>query len=168
MSDPRDATAFTDFREEQKRKKALGQRGKAAERAVKDVLGIYVALRGPRFTWDRPVDSREAGGAVKAVTGDYNLIFAGRLVTLEVKETEVAGKLPRKNLDGGQLGRLMRRALAGVPVWVIVHHKGTNVWKVQRVEWLFERREGAWSTDSWVGFGTAKAALDWITRDLFQ
>lgn len=162
-----DATAFDDHRAAQKRKKELGQKGKDSEAAVKRWLSAKVVQIGLRFAWDRPVDTREAGGTVKATVGDFDLMYNGRLLTLEVKETEIDNVLPRKNFKRDQIARLKRRSLAGVPIVVLVHHTTAKLWTVSGIDPYFECQKGDYTAPK-AAYRTCDAALDAATRSLFQ
>lgn len=160
MLESEDSNAFTAWRDDRARRKKQAQKGKASENAVKTWLQAETLKRGMQFAWDRPVDTREAGGVVKAVVGDYDLMFDGRLLTMEVKETSF-DKLPSKNFKRPQINRLKRRSLAGVPVVVLVHHTGPDDrWVAMLIDPFFEQTKGDFATDGWPSYPSAKAALD--------
>jgi hypothetical protein len=163
-----DSSAFTAWRDDRARRKKQSQKGKASENTVKLWLQAEQLKRGMEFAWDRPVDTREAGGPVKAVVGDYDLMYAGRLLTMEVKETSF-DRLPSKNFKRPQINRLKRRALAGVPVVVLVHHVGErDRWVVMPIEPFFEQVKGDFATDGYPTYTSAKAALDVTLKAWFN
>lgn len=169
MAEHPDSTAFTDWREQRKKKKAQAQQGKGSESAVKKWLDVLALRMGLTFAWERPVDTREAGGMVKATTGDFNLMHGGRLMTLEVKETQFDW-LPQQNFKRPQINRLQRRALAGVPVYVLVHHTGLGVWRVCPIKPFFEQTSGRFETQDFClnYFGSAAEALAFCTKPWFN
>jgi hypothetical protein len=168
MLESDDSVAFTAWRDDRARRKKQGQKGKASENTVKKWLQAEQLKRGMEFAWDRPVDTREAGGVVKAVIGDYDLMFAGRLLTMEVKETGF-DDLPSKNFKRPQINRLKRRTLAGVQVVVLVHHTGDrDRWVVMPIEPFFRNEKGNFQTDGYPTYPKAKEALDAATEKLFN
>jgi hypothetical protein len=168
MSELDDSQAFTAWRDAKAKRQKQANKGKASENAVKLWLKAETLKRGLEFAWDRPVDTREAGGMVKATVGDYDLMFAGRLMTMEVKETSF-DRLPSKNFQRPQINRLKRRALAGVPVIVVIHHTGErDRWVVMPIDPFFDQVKGDYATDGHPTYPSAKAALDAATRTWFN
>lgn len=113
-------------------KEEMGQRGKRAEKSVKDHLK-KMSDAVATFAYERLPDARSSGGRVPAQISDYMCWWwrdrQERIcIPLEVKSIEHDYRLPKANLD--QLPRLNKSALAGTFPLVLVHFKTVDLWRI--------------------------------------
>ena len=158
------ATAFSDHRAKQK----MSQRGKGSEDAVNNVLTRYGSDRGFRFTWERIPDARAAGGRFTPVAGDFRAFYSGRSACVEVKETLMVDRLPKKNFSADKIARAYKLSLAGVICPVLIHHTTTGRWAVQDVKFFYENSGPSWYTAGFPSFDGAEKALDFALSALFN
>ncbi len=126
-----------------KANKNPGQRGKVAEKKVRDYLE---ALSGEvaEFDYSRIYDARSAGGKFPSRPGDFEFyrLLTGDIAVhglIEAKEVAHDFRLPAKNFRAGQLGKLQKRELAGGLILVLVLHTTLNKWRRVPFNWLFVR-----------------------------
>jgi len=147
-----------------KRAERIGQRGKDAEKDVRQVLEGWNNLAC--FAFDRLPDARAARGRMKSSLADYMVWYApgGHRfnIPLEVKSTEHSTKrggylLSASALD--QLPLLKKVALAGANPFVLVYFKKFDYWRVAHIH-FFSFGESSWDMSECPTFPTAKAALE--------
>lgn len=138
-----------------------GQRGKTAEGKVKDLL-VQRALR-TNFAWYRPPDAR--AGSFLPTTCDFFAMHNGKLHLLEVKEVDHEYRLPHKNLEAAQVGRMLTWVHAGAEAWILVHHtKNRNTWRYFPLHSLPARTGGSWDFSELQTYDTAS----FILREIFD
>jgi len=149
--------------------------GKAAEQSVKSCLEKKVAELGAAFDWERNPDTRSAGakGQVLQVrTGDFYAYYRGGTVSIEVKETEKL-VLMKSAFKPGQIGRGVKRAMAGVICPVLIHFKTPGVWMAVPIDYFFNNPmpRGGWDLlnhPSMPKFKSCAQALDWSMSRLLN
>lgn len=107
-------------------KESVGQRGKAAEKAVKTLLEKL--NNQADFAFWRLADARAAGGRLQAQPGDFAYFSKGKGGVLEVKSTEHDYRLTKDAVS--QLPTLTKLHLAGAQCPILVLHKALNQWRV--------------------------------------
>lgn len=123
-----------------------GQRGKAAEKKVKQFLEALGSAHAD-FDWERKYDARSAGGRFPSQVADYGFFRPAVHGLIEVKEIEHDFRLPADKL--AQLPRLRKRVLAGGLAVVLVLHTTLSRWRMVPFEWLWERRvQPSWDLSS--------------------
>ena len=127
-------------------------RGKFAESQVKALLK---KLEAANCTHHRFPDKR-AGSSVTA-PADFLLLQEGKLRLLEVKEVQHQTRLPYKNLEQGQLARMLMWQAAGASCWVLIYHTPANVWRLLPVDYFKNRQK---TTD------TGKPVGSWNLEDV--
>lgn len=136
---------------------SVGQRGKTAEKKVRDYLK-KVDQRLLNWDFERLSDARSAGGrGGKIVVGDYaifNPYFHG---VIEVKEIAHDFRIPAKNIS--QLPKLRKRTLAGGHCYVLVLHTTTNKWRRIPAQELELRTSGSWDLRGYPEYDTLEDAL---------
>jgi penicillin-binding protein-related factor A (putative recombinase) len=134
----------------------IADRGKWAESEVEAVLKAwndkYFA-----FAYLRLPDSRSARNYISAQIADFQMMFGGFFMPLEVKETEHDFLLKKDKIR--QLALLRKWENAGAKALVVTYHSQIKVWRVANIGDL-ERGATSWdmrkrSQD----FNTADAAL---------
>ena len=122
--------------------KAIGQRGKKSEEAVKDLLDTLQG-RMPHFCANRQYDAKSAGGRFPAQPADFQwfLLWEGRHSSglIEVKEVAHAYRLPKKNFNPEEIARMRRRQMAGQRCTVLVNHSNTGKWRSVPLDYFIER-----------------------------
>lgn len=120
---------------------SIGQRGKYAERKVKEYLEKLSASHAT-FAYERVPDARSAGGRFKKVLGDFLYFAPCKHGVLEVKESGNAFRLPKDKL--AQISRLKARELAGGVCYVVVYHTNEKLWRLAPVSQLEIISSGSW------------------------
>jgi hypothetical protein len=119
-----------------------GQRGKYAEKKVKEFLTALGDAYAD-FDWERKYDARSAGGRFPSQVADYGFYTAFAHGVIEAKEIDHDSRLPAGKLS--QIPRLFKRQLAGGVVVVLVLHTTVDRWRMVPFNWLCARR----SQPSW-------------------
>lgn len=130
----------------------FADRGKYAESQVKTLLK---KLEAANCTHHRFPDKR-AGSFVTA-PADFLLLQEGKLRLLEVKEVQHQTRLPYKNLEQGQLARMLMWQAAGASCWVLVYHTPIKSWRLLPAEFFKNRQK---TTD------TGKPVGSWDLNDI--
>lgn len=134
-------------------KASIGNRGKWAEKQVRDFLE---ALNNDRldFAYHRLPDPRAARGVLAAQPSDFmaqvgdSVAGKATFYFIEVKETEHDYRLPYTKIR--QYAILRKWMLAGAMPFVITFHSIIEKWRVMFLDELVERREAATgNTASW-------------------
>jgi len=140
------------------KKKAQGQRGKAAESAVRALLEKLNSY--PTFDWSRIYDARSAGGKFPSRPGDFEFFFPGTHGLIEVKEVDHDFRLPAKNFDKGQIAKLRKRHMAGGIIIILVQHTTTKKWRRVDLNWIAQRLDQpSWDLQEFNLFNNAREAL---------
>lgn len=113
-------------------KSDIGQRGKAAEKAVEQVLKKWNGKAN--FAYFRLADSRAARGMIAAQPGDFSWFCGGRGGILEVKESQHPYRIAKDKVS--QLPTLHKLQLAGASNLILVHHSTEKVWRAVPAEAL--------------------------------
>lgn len=143
---------------EQKKAKKQGQRGKAAEAAVRSELEVLGEMSD--FDWSRIYDARSARGRFPARPGDFEFFYPEVHGLIEAKEVEHDFRLPKKNFEDGQLARLRKRQMAGGEIVIVVYHSTTKLWTYVELEWLRHRQDlPSWDLSSLPKYKTCSDAL---------
>lgn len=141
-------------------KTGIGQRGKHAEKAVREYLET-VNNRIAEFEFERIYDARAAGGRFPARTGDFVLIMPLSYVTLEVKEVDHESRLPKKNFKNDQIARLHKRQLAGGTVEILVFHAPSRTWRAPCLDFFLSRlHDSSWDLSGFASFVSCGQALE--------
>jgi len=90
------------------------------------------------FDFQRQYDARSAGGRFHSQAGDYliwNLcglpgIGGHCSCVLEVKTVHHDFRLPSKNFNGEQIGKLRRRRMTGSDIVILIFHSTSEMWSV--------------------------------------
>lgn len=127
-------------------------RGKFAESQVKTLLKKLEAANCTHARWP----DAHSGSFVTA-PADFLLLQEGKLRLLEVKEVQHQTRLPYKNLEQGQLARMLMWQAAGASCWVLVYHTPANVWRLLPVDYFKNRQK---TTD------TGKPVGSWDLKDI--
>ena len=144
-------------------KKTAGSRGKAAEKAVREVL-TDLGNRMATFDWDRIYDARSAGGRFPSRPGDFEWYYKGSdcvaFGLIEVKEVAHNVLLPKKNFNPKQVARLRKRQLAGARVIILVHHSVAKVWRWVPLQLFIDNPNvTSWNLGAFSMYPTARSAL---------
>lgn len=118
-----------------------GTRGKTSERAVKAELLKWAEQAA--FAWYRPPDAR--AGSFLPTTCDYMALNNGQMHLIEVKEVNHAYRLPCRNFDPAQEGRMHVWRHAGAKCWVLVYFSAANVWRFIPLESVLPRDLPSWN-----------------------
>lgn len=110
-------------------------RGKYAEGLVKKKL---VSLEAANFSHARWPDAH--AGSRTVALADFQYMCRGKFTLLEVKEVDHDFRLPYKNLDTDQIGRMRMWKAAGSQGHVLVYHTPTKLWRVADISWFFIHR----------------------------
>lgn len=136
-------------REKDAARRARANRGKAAEKLVREYLD-WLSGSVAKFNYERRYDARSAGGKFPAQAGDYAYWrdFSAGAVSgfIEVKEVAHDFRVPQKNFTKEKIGRLRAKYIAGADVVILVLHTTTHLWR--RVPFfVFEQDPAAKSWD---------------------
>lgn len=139
------------------RKPSVGDRGKYAEKKVKEFLeGMSKAKL--QFDWERIPDARTAGGRFPARAGDFAIYTPTYHGLIEAKEIEHDSRLPKDKLP--QLAKLHKRVLAGGLALVLTYHTGRGFWRAPDFEFLWEGRGApSWDLSEFPTYPTCGEAL---------
>ena len=122
--------------------RAMGQRGKKSEAAVKSVLD-ELQEKMPNFCANRQYDAKSAGGRFPAQPADFQWFFThqgqARSGLIEVKEVAHDFRLPKKNFSQDEIARMRRRQMAGQVCTVLVNHSTTGKWRSVPLDYFIER-----------------------------
>lgn len=110
-------------------------RGKFAESQVKTLLKKLEAANCTHARWP----DAHSGSFVTA-PADFLLLQEGKLRLLEVKEVQHQTRLPYKNLEQGQLARMLMWQAAGASCWVLVCHMPAKVWRLLPADYFKNRQ----------------------------
>lgn len=148
------------------KKEELGQRGKRAEKSVRDHFE-KLNEQYATFCYERLPDARAAMGRIKKQmadylcwwrdtdeVGDYDFRYQ---VPLEVKSTEHDYRLAKDKLE--QLPKLKKVAMAGAFPHVLVHFKAIDKWRIAPADY-FESGVPSWDMRDLPTFESAQAALE--------
>ncbi len=142
-------------------KESIGQRGKRAEKSVRDILDAWNVSHA-NFAYERLADARSVGGRIKAQLSDYTVWFQGVSIPLEVKSIGHTCRLPKDNLD--QLPRLKKVALAGAFPTVLIHFTTIDQWRIAPASY-FQFGVPSWDMSDLPVYPDAKSAL--VSTGLF-
>lgn len=136
-----------------------GTRGKYAEGQVKKKLA---SLESANQAYARWPDAR--AGSFAVALADFLIMRNGKITLLEVKEVENEFRLPYKNLDTSQIGRMRMWKAAGAQGHVLVYHTSTKLWRAADVSWFFlnytKTNEAGKPVGSWDLRSISTIALD--------
>ena len=137
--------------------------GKKAEKQVQAWLEARSAA-GVAFAFHRFPDARAARGMLAAQPSDYLVAHRGRMVLLEVKETQQERRLPKAKVS--QYGALLKFYLAGSDVIVLVYRSTTSDWVYLDADNLFDNAEcpPSFPLYNLPAFASASDALEEIFR----
>ena len=113
---------------------AAANRGKYAEGKVKALLK---KLESANCTHARWPDAR--AGSFVVAPADFMILQDGYLRLVEVKEVDHEYRLPYKNLEQGQLARLLMWQAAGAGSWVLVYHTPIKLWRCIPAQFFLHR-----------------------------
>lgn len=119
-------------------------RGKEAEKLLKNYLE-QLAVTSSCASHRLP-DAH--AGSLTAALCDFLFMQNGRLCLVECKETQHAFRLPHKNVDTGQIGRMRLWQFAGANAFVMIYHKPLQVWRSAPVDYFLSREGGSWDMSS--------------------
>lgn len=137
-----------------------GQRGKEAEKAVKDLFTVW--NRRMDFAWHRMPDSKASRNLVAAQPADFIVAVSGVTMWLEAKETQHEGRIAKDKVR--QLPLLKKFRLARMPGYVLVLHTTLGRWRIVNVDDL-DLGLPSWDLSEFELFETAQDAL--ISTGLF-
>lgn len=137
-------------------KNERGDRGKAAEKAVEDVLRQF--NQSLYFAYWRLPDARAAMGRLAAQPGDFVYFSNGRGGIIEAKETKHDFRIAKDKIS--QLAVLHKLAEAGARSLIVVHHSTTDLWRAVRPEHL-KIGPPSWDLSEFPTYKSAEAALHW-------
>lgn len=135
-----------------------GQRGKKSESDVQKFLNAYAAKHAD-FDWERRYDARSAGGRMHPQTYDYAFFRPGQHGGIEVKEVKHDFRLPHKNFENDQVGRLKKRQWAGGNIYVLVYHSTTQLWRTVPLHIFYTREGGSWDLTQWPTWPNCSEAM---------
>lgn len=134
----------------------IADRGKGAEAEVESVLKAWNE-KYYAFAYMRLPDARSARNYISAQIADFQMMFGGVFIPLEVKETEHDYRLKKDKVR--QLALLRKWCNAGAKALVVTHHSQIKVWRVVQVNDL-EKGSTSWDMRKHSqDFDTADAAL---------
>lgn len=117
-------------------------KGKAAEDVVQDILKQFATSQ--TFDFERNYDARSAQGLSYARRcGDFTWYTEKSHGVIEVKETSSLNSLPYKNFEPHQVGKMVRRNLAGGSAYVVIYHTKTDLWRYVPIGFFRERPDTA-------------------------
>jgi hypothetical protein len=135
-------------------KSSIGDRGKAAEKAVETVLKEF--NRRTEFAYWRLPDARSARSFLAAQPGDFAYFCKGKGGLIEVKETEHNYRIAKDKIS--QLAILQKLSCAGAQNVILVHHSTIDVWRYILPDQL-EIGPPSWNLSEFVVFESAAEAL---------
>lgn len=136
------------------KKEAIGDRGKSAEKAVKDVLDRWNG--NLHFAYFRLADARAARGRLTAQPGDF-VFFAGSTAgIIEVKSTEHSSRIAKDKIS--QLPVLHKLHEAGAKSLIVIHHSVLDQWRAVPAHYL-ELGKTSWLLDDYPLFDTPAEAM---------
>lgn len=124
-------------------KETIGQRGKTAEKAVKDLLTRLNVQAD--LAWFRTPDARAARGTLAASPADFLVAVKGKVLWWEVKSTQHPFRLRRDAVS--QLPTLKKFRMAGMEYVVLVFHTEERLWRVVKGQWLEVHGGASWALD---------------------
>lgn len=122
--------------------KKISARGKKAEDTVHEILKDMCKNAG--LDVERNYDARSAQGLSYARRcGDFSWYTFSKHGVIEVKETGAIATLPYKNFEPHQVGKMVRRKMAGGSAYVVVYHTKTDLWRYIPIDFFRERPDTA-------------------------
>ena len=121
---------------------AIGDRGKWAEKQVKNLLERYDKFAA--FAFMRLPDAR--AGSLQPTYGDFLAQSEGKMYLIEVKEVDHEFRLPYKNFSADKVARMWKFKLAKASMRMVVYHEPTGLWRFPPFD-VFRTREvgsGSW------------------------
>lgn len=125
------------------KKDNAGNRGKYAEKKVREFLQWFSGLNAD-FDFHRILDARSAMGRFPSQPGDFAFYMPRVHGLIEIKEVAHDFRLPHKNFGPEQIGKLLKRRLAGGTILILVYHSTCKLWRVVDFEFLRTRTGGSW------------------------
>ena len=126
-------------------------RGKYAEGKFKDYCNARSEAEAA-FAWYRFPDAH--AGSLAAVPADFEVLYSGRHLLVEVKEVGHVRLLPHKNFSADKVARCRKFQLAGSTCWVLVLFTPLNVtgrgwrdakaWRLAPIDWFLTKTGGSW------------------------
>lgn len=141
-------------------RKAKAEQGKTAEAKVGKLLGD-IDSRVVDFDWHRGYDARAAGGKFQRVAGDFSFYSPQGHGIFEVKEVALPHRLPYGNFELSQVGKAVKRELAGGLVRVLFYSSVLDTWRILPIS-LFQHRDksvGSWFLEDQWQYPNLQAAL---------
>lgn len=135
---------------------AIGDRGKATEKAVQKVLDAFNSQYAD-VTYHRYPDARAARGALAAQPSDYLVAARGTAYHLEAKELEHDYRLPKDKL--AQLPKLKKFKLAGMDFAVITYHTEIKKWRCIPSTFFVGDVPPSWDLREFPTYASAELAL---------
>jgi len=120
-----------------------GNQGKYAEDAVRKWLKAKEEAE-LHFTFNRIMDAKSAMGRFGSQPGDFQAFAPKRNWLIEIKSSEHAYRIPHGSFGIDQVGRMVKRQLAGTECFVLFYSKTTKLWRTMDLEFFRQREGGSW------------------------